>query len=178
MSRVALVCVATRQIVEVVAGYDRLDAWEEILRMQERGAKVIVFCSTERMCDQLVRSLDRSFGLRPSTGYKTQQERDHVLSQFRAGAYPTRLWPRCGRSRAGREGHQVRHQFDFPTGEDYGAPHWAHGAAGATGTASHSSGQQDAKYARNHRKVLVGAGQVVPPELQQMAMMSGNARLL
>lgn len=61
---------------------------EQILRTQERGSKVIVFCSTKRLCDQLARSIGRTFGAAAIHGDKSQGERDYVLNQFRSGKSP------------------------------------------------------------------------------------------
>ena len=61
---------------------------EQILRSQEPGSKIIIFCSTKKMCDQLARNLTRHFGAAAIHGDKSQGERDHVLSQFRTGRSP------------------------------------------------------------------------------------------
>lgn len=61
---------------------------EQILRAQERGSKVIIFCATKKLCDQLARALSRSFGAVAIHGDKSQGERDHVLQQFREGRSP------------------------------------------------------------------------------------------
>lgn len=61
---------------------------EQILRSQEPGSRIIIFCSTKRMCDQLARSLSRQFGAAAIHGDKSQVERDWVLSQFRIGKSP------------------------------------------------------------------------------------------
>lgn len=61
---------------------------EQILRSQEPGSKIIIFCSTKRMCDQLAGNLNHQFGADAIHGDKSQSERDHVLSQFRTGRTP------------------------------------------------------------------------------------------
>lgn len=61
---------------------------EQILRSQEAGSKIIVFCSTKKMCDQLSRNLTRQFGAAAIHGDKSQSERDYVLNQFRSGRSP------------------------------------------------------------------------------------------
>lgn len=61
---------------------------EQILRSQERGSKVIIFCSTKRLCDQLTRGIGRSFGAVAIHGDKSQGERDWALNQFRSGKNP------------------------------------------------------------------------------------------
>ncbi|CAH2055375.1 unnamed protein product [Thlaspi arvense] len=50
------------QHIEVVAPMEKQRRLEQILRSQEPGSKVIIFCSTKRMCDQLTRNITRQFG--------------------------------------------------------------------------------------------------------------------
>lgn len=76
------------QHVEVVPPFEKQRRLEQILRSQEPGSKIIVFCSTKRMCDQLARSLGRDFGAAAIHGDKSQGERDMVLSQFKTGKSP------------------------------------------------------------------------------------------
>lgn len=76
------------QYVEVVPQMEKQRRLEQILRSQERGSKVIVFCSTKRLCDQLARSIGRNFGAAAIHGDKSQGERDWVLNQFRSGKSP------------------------------------------------------------------------------------------
>lgn len=66
---------------------DKQRRLEQILRSQERGSKIIIFCSTKRLCDQLARSI-HTFGAASIHGDKSQGERDHVLYQFRTGEAP------------------------------------------------------------------------------------------
>jgi len=48
-----------------------------------RGTRILIFCSTKRMCDQLAWNLNREFGSSAIHGDKKQQERDHVLAAFK-----------------------------------------------------------------------------------------------
>lgn len=61
---------------------------EQILRSEEPGSKVIIFCSTKKLCDHLTRCLGRNFGAAAIHGDKSQGERDWVLNQFRSGRSP------------------------------------------------------------------------------------------
>lgn len=74
--------------MEVVPEMDKHRRLEQILRSQEPGSKVIIFCSTKKLCDQLSRSLGRNFGAAAIHGDKSQGERDWVLNQFRNGRSP------------------------------------------------------------------------------------------
>lgn len=76
------------QYVELVPQMEKQRRLEQILRSQERGSKVIIFCSTKRLCDQLARSIGRSFGAAAIHGDKSQVERDWALNQFRTGRSP------------------------------------------------------------------------------------------
>ena len=76
------------QYVEVVTQMEKDRRLEQILRTQERGSKVIIFCSTKRLCDQLARSIGRNFGAAAIHGDKSQGERDWALNQFRSGKSP------------------------------------------------------------------------------------------
>jgi ATP-dependent RNA helicase DDX5/DBP2 len=66
--------VARAQHVYMLQGYDKLPRLQSILRGFAPGSRVIVFCSTKRMCDQLAGSL-RSFGASAIHGDKKQQVR-------------------------------------------------------------------------------------------------------
>lgn len=76
------------QYVEVVPQMEKQRRLEQILRSQESGSKIIIFCSTKRLCDQLARSISRNFGAAAIHGDKNQGERDWVLNQFRSGKTP------------------------------------------------------------------------------------------
>lgn len=57
-----------------------------------RGTRVIIFCSTKRMCDQLAWNLNREFGASAIHGDKKQQERDFVLAAFKVCTPSYLLW--------------------------------------------------------------------------------------
>ncbi|KAI3837693.1 hypothetical protein MKW98_027052, partial [Papaver atlanticum] len=74
--------------VEMVQPMEKQRRLEQILRSQEPGSKIIIFCSTKKMCDQLTRNITRNYGAAAIHGDKSQGERDYVLSQFRSGKAP------------------------------------------------------------------------------------------
>lgn len=76
------------QYVELLSSMEKQRRLEQILRSQEPGSKIIIFCSTKKMCDQLSRNLTRQFGAAAIHGDKSQSERDFVLNQFRNGRSP------------------------------------------------------------------------------------------
>lgn len=67
---------------------EKLRWLEQILQSQDPGSKIIIFCSTKRMCDQLAGTLTRQFCAAAIHGVKSQGERDRVLNQFRTGRSP------------------------------------------------------------------------------------------
>lgn len=73
------------QHVEIVSRSSKERRLEQILNGQEEGAKVLIFCSTKRMCDELSMNLRRDFGALALHGDKSQRERDFVLQQFKRG---------------------------------------------------------------------------------------------
>lgn len=62
--------------------YDKMPRLQAVLRGKPPGSRIIIFCSTKRMCDQLASQL-RPFGATAIHGDKKQQERDWVLAAFR-----------------------------------------------------------------------------------------------
>ncbi|XP_024530928.1 ATP-dependent RNA helicase-like protein DB10 [Selaginella moellendorffii] len=165
---------AITQCVEVVSPQDKARKLELILRTQEPGSKIIIFCSTKRMCDQLARSLRRDFGAVAIHGDKSQGERDWVLSQFKAGKSPVLVATDVAARGLDIKDIRVVINYDFPTGvEDYVHRIGRTGRAGATGLAHTFFAEQDGKYARDLIKVLEGANQKVPPELREMALRGG-----
>ncbi|XP_024381062.1 ATP-dependent RNA helicase-like protein DB10 [Physcomitrium patens] len=163
------------QHVEVVVPYEKQRRLEQILRSQEPGSKIIVFCSTKRMCDMLSRNLGRDFGAAAIHGDKSQSERDFVLSQFRTGRTPILVATDVAARGLDIKDIRVVVNYDFPTGvEDYVHRIGRTGRAGATGLAYTFFSEQDGKYAKELIKVLEGANQKVPQELKDIASRGGG----
>ncbi|KAL2528974.1 DEAD-box ATP-dependent RNA helicase 46 [Forsythia ovata] len=161
---------AITQYVEVVSPVEKHRRLEQILRSQEPGSKIIIFCSTKKMCDQLARNLTRQFDAAAIHGDKSQGERDHVLSQFRTGRSPVLVATDVAARGLDIKDIRVVINFDFPTGiEDYVHRIGRTGRAGATGVAFTFFCAQDAKHASDLVKVLNGANQCVPVEIRDMA---------
>ncbi|KAE9594875.1 putative RNA helicase [Lupinus albus] len=158
------------QYVEVVSQMEKQRRLEEILSQQERGSKVIIFCSTKRLCDQLARSIGRSFGAAAIHGDKSQGERDYVLNQFRSGKSPILVATDVAARGLDIKDIRVVINYDFPTGvEDYVHRIGRTGRAGATGVAYTFFSEQDWKHAGDLIKVLEGANQHVLPQLRDIA---------
>uniref|UniRef100_A0A803QF16 RNA helicase n=1 Tax=Cannabis sativa TaxID=3483 RepID=A0A803QF16_CANSA len=165
---------AITQYVEVVPQMEKQRRLEQILRSQERGSKIIVFCSTKRLCDQLARTIGRNFGAAAIHGDKSQGERDWVLSQFKSGKSPILVATDVAARGLDIKDIRVVVNYDFPTGvEDYVHRIGRTGRAGATGMAYTFFSEHDWKYAADLIKVLEGANQHVPPEVREIAMRDG-----
>ncbi|KAI8016819.1 hypothetical protein LOK49_LG04G03642 [Camellia lanceoleosa] len=166
---------AITQYVEILSPMEKHRRLEQILRSQEPGSKIIIFCSTKKMCDQLSRSLIRQFGAAAIHGDKSQAERDYVLNQFRTGRCPVLVATDVAARGLDIKDIRVVINYDFPTGvEDYVHRIGRTGRAGATGVAYTFFGDQDAKHASDLIKVLEGANQRVPVELRDKASRGGG----
>ena len=54
---------AITQVVDVMGPYDdKMTKLRAILGGKPRGTRIIIFCPTKRMCDQLARNLGRDYG--------------------------------------------------------------------------------------------------------------------
>ncbi|KAK8335144.1 hypothetical protein V6Z11_A09G034600 [Gossypium hirsutum] len=162
------------QYVEVLSPMEKHRRLEQILCSQESGSKIIVFCSTKKMCDQLARNLSRQFGAAAIHGDKSQADRDYVLNQFRTGRSPVLVATDVAARGLDIKDIRVVINYDFPTGvEDYVHRIGRTGRAGATGLAYTFFVDQDSKHASDLIKVLEGANQLVPAELRDMASRGG-----
>ena len=164
---------AITQHVDVVQPFDKMGRLQGILRSKPPGTKIIIFCGTKRMCDQLSRQL-REFGASAIHGDKKQQERDWVLQSFKDGRSPIM----CATDVAAR-GLDVPNvgaviNYDFPNGvEDYVHRIGRTGRAGLKGESYTFFTSADAKNARELIKLLQEAGQAVNPDLMAMQGMGG-----
>lgn len=163
------------QYVEMVPTMGKQKRVEQILRSQEPGSKIIIFCSTKKMCDQLSRNLNRNFGAASIHGDKSQGDRDYALNQFRSGRSPILVATDVAARGLDVKDIRVVVNYDFPTGiENYVHRIGRTGRAGAKGEAFTFFVDQDAKHASDLVKVLEGANQHVPSELRGMVKYSGG----
>lgn len=162
------------QYVEVIPHMQKQRRVEEILRSEERGSKIIIFCSTKKLCDQLTRSIGRNFGAAAIHGDKSQGERDWVLNQFRSGKSPILVATDVAARGLDVKDVRVVINYDFPNGvEDYVHRIGRTGRAGAKGVAYTFFSEQDWKHAGDLIKVLEGANQPVPNEVREIATRGG-----
>ncbi|GAB2284243.1 hypothetical protein Dimus_018709 [Dionaea muscipula] len=163
------------QNVEVLSPMDKRRRLDQILRSQQPGSKVIIFCATKKMCDTLAQNLTRQYGAAAIHGDKSQDERDHVLSQFRSGRSPVLVATDVAARGLDVKDIRVVINYDFPTGiEDYVHRIGRTGRAGATGVAYTFFSEQDAKYASDLIKILEGANQLVPQEVRDLVGRGGG----
>ncbi|XP_039014320.1 DEAD-box ATP-dependent RNA helicase 46-like isoform X3 [Hibiscus syriacus] len=157
------------QHVEVLSPMVKHKRLEQILSSQEPGSKIIIFCSTKRMSDQLACNLSR-FGAAAIHGDKSQADGDYVLGQFRSGRTPVLVATDVAARGLDVKDIRLVINYDFPTGiEDYVHRIGRTGRAGATGLAFTFFGDQDSKHASDLIKILEGANQKMPAELHEMA---------
>jgi len=158
---------AIKQHVEVMqSSQAKMGRCQDILRKFPRGTRIIIFCSTKRMCDQLAWNLNREFGASAIHGDKKQQERDMVLAAFKDGRQPVMVATDVAARGLDVPNVGAVINFDFPNGvEDYVHRIGRTGRAGATGESFTFFTPQDFKYGRELCKLLQDAGQPVPPEL-------------
>ncbi|KAJ0919274.1 putative RNA helicase [Helianthus annuus] len=166
------------QYVEVVPQMEKQRRVEQILRSEERGSKIIIFCSTKKLCDQLTRSISRTFGAAAIHGDKSQGERDFVLNQFRSGKSPILVATDVAARGLDVKDVRVVINYDFPNGvEDYVHRIGRTGRAGAKGVAYTFFSEQDWKHAPDLIKVLEGANQPVPHVVRETATLVAVADL-
>lgn len=168
---------AITQHVEVITPSEKQRRLEQILRSQDSGSKILIFCTTKRMCDQLARTLTRQFGASAIHGDKSQSEREKVLNHFRSGRSPILVATDVAARGLDIKDIRVVINYDFPTGvEDYVHRIGRTGRAGATGVAYTFFCDQDSKYAADLIKILEGANQRVPRDLEDMASRGGRGK--
>ena len=108
------------QYVEVVGDSDKYRRMTSFLK--EHGLeKMLVFVETKRGCDQLTRSLQMDgFPARCIHGDKSQDERDWVLADFRAGKCPLLVATDVAARGLDIKDIKMVVNFDFPSNlEDY-----------------------------------------------------------
>ncbi|CAM6093535.1 unnamed protein product [Calypogeia fissa] len=164
------------QRVEIVSRYEKQEKLDRILSSLEPSAKVLIFCTTKRMCDELSFNLRNKYTALALHGDKSQRERDYVMQQFKRGS--SSILVATDVAARGLDIKDIRMviNYDFPTCvEDYVHRIGRTGRAGATGIAHTFFGFEDSKYAGELVKVLESTGQDVIPELRQMSQ-TGDRR--
>jgi len=164
------------QVVHVVQDQRQKDQlMEGLFKQLGREALVLVFCATKRMCDQLERSLSRHVQCAAIHGDKDQNERTHVLAQFKSGRVPVMIATDVAARGLDVKGVACVVNYDFPQSvEDYVHRIGRTGRAGAKGLAHTYMTSKDSRKATDVIKLMEGAGQVVSQELKQLAASGGR----
>ena len=164
------------QIVEVVdedEKHAKLVGWlERALGEADAGGwtpRVIVFLSSKARVDAATRRLrHEGFPALSIHGDKTQEEREWVLGEFRAGTSPVMLATDVAARGLDVKDVTLVINYDFPAKmEDYVHRIGRTGRAGAKGAARSMFAAGDARHARSLCGLLQTAGQPVPRELAQ-----------
>jgi len=134
---------------------------------------VLVFCSTKRSCETLVRTLRRECTCGVIHGDKDQLERERALSDFKSGATPVLIATDVAARGLDIKGVELVLNYEFPPkAQDYIHRIGRTGRAGAKGLATTFMTAADAKHAPALVKILKDSGMKkaeIPKELRQMA---------
>ncbi|KAI4487315.1 hypothetical protein M0804_005464 [Polistes exclamans] len=168
------------QIVDVCQEFEKDIKLYRLLQEigTEKENKTIIFVETKRKVDDITRNIRRDGWQALSIhGDKNQQERDHVLQEFRSGRAP--ILVATDVAARGLDVDDVKYviNFDYPSSsEDYIHRIGRTGRRRQTGTAYAFFTSHNMKHAGDLIEVLREAGQNINPRLSEMAEMakSGN----
>jgi ATP-dependent RNA helicase DDX5/DBP2 len=162
------------QHVEVVEQHEKMSKLFQILRSKPPTNRIIIFCTTKRMCDDLSRILQRDFRSAAMHGDKKQSERDYILQSFKDGRTPILIATDVAARGLDIPNVTAVINYDFPNGvEDYIHRIGRTGRAGNTGESFTFMTPKEGNKARELITVLREAGQVVPPALEQLSFRGG-----
>jgi len=138
------------------------------------GSKVLIFCSTKKVADELTRSLRQDgYPARAIHGDKSQQERDWVLQEFKTGKSPLMIATDVASRGLDVKDVKTVINMDFPTNiEDYIHRVGRTGRAGERGRAITFFTVKDSKKAKSLVDILKQTSQVIPEELLKMSQSS------
>ncbi|XP_011880510.1 PREDICTED: ATP-dependent RNA helicase dbp2-like [Vollenhovia emeryi] len=164
------------QIIDVCHEHEKDSKLYRLLQEigTEKENKTIIFVETKRKVDDITRNIRREGWQAVSIhGDKNQQERDHVLQEFRSGRAP--ILVATDVAARGLDVDDVGYviNFDYPSSsEDYIHRIGRTGRKRQTGTAYAFFTTHNMKHAGDLIEVLREAGQNVNPRLSEMAEMA------
>ncbi|KZC13005.1 ATP-dependent RNA helicase p62 [Dufourea novaeangliae] len=168
------------QIVDVCQEHEKEsklgNLLQEIGNVNEDGGKTIIFVETKKKVENITRNI-RRYGW-PAVcmhGDKSQQERDHVLREFRNNKGS--ILVATDVAARGLDVDDVKYviNFDYPSSsEDYIHRIGRTGRSNCTGTSYAFFTPQNGRQAKDLINVLKEANQVVNPKLSELADRSGN----
>jgi len=158
------------QVVKIVQSFEKQKRLYDELDRYNDGSRVLIFCGTKKMCDDLTRNLRQDgYPARSIHGDKSQQERDWVLAEFKNGASPIMVATDVASRGIDVKDIKLVVNYDFPSQiEDYVHRVGRTGRAGAKGKAVTFFTTEDAKKASGLISILRESHQEVPPELQRL----------
>jgi len=160
------------QIVDVCQEHEKVDKLTALLQeiSCEQEAKTIIFVETKRKVEDIARSVRRSgFPAVSMHGDKSQQERDHVLREFRSGKSHILVATDVAARGLDVDGIKFVINFDYPnSSEDYIHRIGRTGRCQMTGTSYAFFTPANSRQARDLVAVLREANQVVNPKLNEM----------
>lgn len=173
--------VANKDVTQIVTIVNDMRMKErllyEIIEKEGAGNRVLVFCSTKRMCNQLEMSMGRRMRCAAIHGDKDQHQRTAVINGFKSGAIPIMIATNVAARGIDIKGVKAVVNYDFPQNtEDYVHRIGRTGRAGAKGNAYTFFTQRDAKKAAGLIKIMELAEQVVPQDLRDMAARAPQMR--
>lgn len=162
-----------RQIIEICQEHEKELKLSKLLRELgcERGNKTIIFVETKKKVDDITKAIKREgWSAIAIHGDKSQPERDYVLSEFRNGK--TAILVATDVAARGLDVEDVKYvvNFDYPnSSEDYIHRIGRTGRCQSAGTAYAYFTPNNARQAKELIAVLEEAGQVINPQLAEMA---------
>ncbi|XP_076634723.1 putative ATP-dependent RNA helicase DDX5 isoform X1 [Colletes latitarsis] len=161
------------QIIDVCQEFEKDSKLYRLLQEigNEKENKTIIFVETKRKVDDITRNIRRDGWQALSIhGDKNQQERDHVLQEFKSGRAP--ILVATDVAARGLDVDDVKYviNFDYPSSsEDYIHRIGRTGRRRQTGTAYAFFTSHNMKHAGDLIEVLKEAGQNINPRLTEMA---------
>lgn len=164
-----------KQVVYVIDDmYAKDQKLQEVIHNEGHGSRIIIFCSTKKMCNQLERGLGRSVACAAIHGDKDQHSRNRVLAAFKSGHCSVMIATDVAARGLDIKDVKAVVNYDFPGNtEDYVHRIGRTGRAGAKGTAYTFFSRKDSKKAGELIKIMSEAGSEVPPELSQLGRYGG-----
>ncbi|PSC72623.1 DEAD-box ATP-dependent RNA helicase 20 [Micractinium conductrix] len=164
------------QVFDFPSEHEKYPKLIRILEKEMDGRRILIFCETKRGCDNVTRQLRQDGWPALSIhGDKSQHERDWVLAEFKAGKHPIMIATDVAARGLDVKDIKLVINYDMPSSaEDYVHRIGRTGRAGATGAAYSFFTSANGKMAKQLVSILEEAGQAVPPEMRQFALMGGG----
>nr|CAD7443341.1 unnamed protein product [Timema bartmani] len=164
------------QIVDVCQEHEKEMKLHKLLQeiCSEKETKTIIFVETKRKVDEITRNICYDGWSAVSIhGDKTQQERDHVLQEFRSGRAPILVATDVAARGLDVEDVKFVINYDYPSSsEDYIHRIGRTGRSQQTGTAYAFFTSHNTKHASDLISVLQEANQEINPKLCEMSEMA------